>query len=375
MRLVTHNLLHEAASFENARTVDWFSIRELSVFIDLFCLYDDIAALDWNLRSFPRDGSSEFFALLEEEEFVRSCDSQLDIRVKSATSGRLASFLGGNVPIDACRDVVELCTNAEFVQRVAAFFPREQAQFKRGWDWLHTIGPGENLRKKFEGDSEILLSSVFLVRTFVYASLAEVWQMPFTADQVRSKTLLLMNSEEQNLRQRIIETLSTAFKQQPLGDDFGLTRNVTPLAGIVFDRAAPDKHRIAKEMALLRKELAPLRERLREAESLIQTGTAEHEMAAKRKWNRAFEQLNREFGDGDGSVVFRPTLEFAAITSKILLEPMATGKWVDAIMGQPAERLLGMLNRKPLIELHRLRRKMPATGRLSRKIAKMLDPA
>jgi hypothetical protein len=373
MRLVTHNLLHEAASFENTRTVDLFSIRELSVFIDLFCLYDDIAALDWNLRSFPRDGSSEFFALLEDEKFVRSCDSQLDMRVKSATSGRLASFLGGNVPIDACRDVVELCTDAEFVQRVAAFFPREQAQFKRGWDWLHTVGRGENLRKKFEGDSEILLSSVFLVRTFVYASLAEVWQMPFTADQVRSKTLLLMSSEEQGLRQRIIETLSTAFKQQPLSDDFGLARKVTPLAGIVLDRAAPDKHRIPREMARLRKELAPLRERLREVESMIQTGTAAQEIAAKRKWNRAFEQLKGEFGEGDGSVAFRPILEFATVTSKILLEPMAAGKWVDAIMGQPAEFLRGMLNRRPLLELHRLGKKMPATGRLRRKIAEMFD--
>jgi hypothetical protein len=371
-RLVTHNLLHEAAYFEAAKSITWFSIRELSVFIDLFCLYDDIAVLDWNLRSFPRDGSSEFFGLLEDAKFVRNYEAHGDTRVTDSACAHLGFALGRNAVIDDCRQVVELCTNADFVGQVAAFFPREQHELQRGWDWLRAIRPDENIRAEFESDKDILRSTVFLVRTFLYASLAEVWGMPFVPDLARSSALRPMVKGEGNLRQQILEKLRTVFQEQPLGDDFGLTRNVTALAGIVFGRAL-EKGNVVQEMAKLRNELAPLRARLRKFEDIIQHGTAAEETAAKGEWSRAFEELEHEFGEGDGNVTINVILRLAAAASRILSDPTAIGRWIDAIMGQPKEWLLETLNKKPLIEIHQLRKDMPATGRLRGDIARLFN--
>lgn len=372
-RLVTHGLIHEAACFEAAKDLDWHSVHELSVFIDLFCLYDDVAALNWNLRSFPQDGSSEFFGLLEDEKFIRNYDAHEHPRAMDAACARLGVALGGNAVIGNSHQVVELCTNSEFLKPVAAFFPREPSEFQRGWEWLRTMGPHENIREKLENDKDVLLGTVFLVRSFLYASLAEVSGMPFVPDLARSSALLPVIVGEKNLRQQIIDRLGAAFHGQPLSDDFGLTRNVTPLAGIVFDRAFPKKANVVPEMARLRNELAPLRARLRTYEDIIQTGTAVDEIAAGRKWSRAFKELEDEFGKGDGIITIDVLLRLAAAGSRILVDPLSPGKWLDALIGQPKEWLSQMINNKPLIEIHRLRKQMPATGRLHHSISRLFN--
>jgi|HubBroStandDraft_2_1064218.scaffolds.fasta_scaffold03649_7 hypothetical protein len=371
-RLVTHNLLHEAAYFESAPNLTWYPIHELSVFIDLFCLYDDVAVLDWHLRSFPRDRTSEFFTLLEDERFIKNHEVSGDQEVMNSTCARLGVFLGKNASIGHCREIVALCTKPALVAQVASFFPREQKELQCGWDLLKTKGHEKHFQINFENDKDVLLSSVFLVRTFLYLSLAEQLKMPFVPDLARSHPSLQMTTGERNLRQRVIEKLGDVFQAKALDIDVELARNVTPLASLVFDRAS-DKKDVVRQMAQLRHELAPLRVRLRRFEDIIQHGTLAEEIAAKRKWKSAFGELQHEFGVDEDSVRSHPLVKLLGVASKILAQPTSLGNWIEAVMAQPNESLLRILDKRPLIEIYQSRREMPATGRLRADIARLFD--
>src|SRR5437868_9118921 len=105
--------------------------------------------------------------------------------------------------------------------------------------------------------------------------------------------------------------MGEAFQDSRLGDELNVTRDITPLAAIVFDRASPHRSNIPAEMVRLRDELAPFRKRLRDAEEDLLWGTRDNEIAAFRKWKAVFEEIEREFGKGDHLVSVSGVLGFA----------------------------------------------------------------
>jgi hypothetical protein len=104
------------------------------------------------------------------------------------------------------------------------------------------------------------------------------------------------------LRDRLLERLKIPWQRLEQQDEPGLTRIVPALAAVVLDRASPDRRRIAREMRGLREELAPVRARLREAEFNLQCETAWEGGKRIAAWQRAFAELQSDFGASRYSV-------------------------------------------------------------------------
>ena len=78
---------------------------------------------------------------------------------------------------------------------------------------------------------------MFLARTFLYVAYADSYRIPLTSDTTRVPVLEAAVHTERNLRQRLLKRLNERSQETLLTDDFGgldLTRNITPLASVVF---------------------------------------------------------------------------------------------------------------------------------------------
>src|SRR5262249_44421922 len=136
-------------------------------------------------------------------------------------------------------------------------------------------------------------------------------------------------------------------------------------AAIVFDRAKR-KTDIAREMDRLRRKLAPLRQRLRDAED-ASWGTLSDEQNAEEKWERVLAEIKQAFGKRGALFSVRKVLNFAGGQGELLDEPHKKGKWVKALLGMPLEVILRIIDRQPAIEIHRLKKNMPGKEKLKMK--------
>jgi hypothetical protein len=93
-RLVTQNILTSAALYETGEPVTWSSLQDLTVLIDLFCLYDGVIVLGRAASPYHRKDDSRFFRLLYDTDFVsvESGPSLADEIVETATR-HIGAFL------------------------------------------------------------------------------------------------------------------------------------------------------------------------------------------------------------------------------------------------------------------------------------------
>jgi hypothetical protein len=133
-----------------------------------------------------------------------------------------------------------------------------------------------------------------------------------------------------------------------MGNDTDLTRRISPLASIVYERAWPKKQNMVSEMVALRKELKSLREGLRSIEQELLVGNAQTEKRLSRRWDSVFGELEKAFGEGQGLVTRSGALTFAESASKVMDEPHKTSSWAKILLGLPVEMIERMLARRPL---------------------------
>jgi hypothetical protein len=370
-RLITQNLVAAAATYERTTDMTWSAVRQLAILIDLFCLHDRIAVLGRQAYSMlSRD--SELMALGLDVVVLREFVSHPDL-VKAA-SVRLATDLEGAPSIEDCEKLVRAMLQADRVERAFSLNPDDVDDFNAGVEWLRTFPSGrQDIQRALERDTHHHRAVTFVIRSFLYTTYAELNKIPLTPDEARIIACEKMVREEGSIRYRMRQALSKAFPDRFFTDDIEMTRAVTPLASIVFERSYPSRKNIPKEIQRLRTELAPLRKRIQETEEHLHWAEGHEEAKAKRKWQAVFQEIEAEFGRGEGLMTteMKPLLTFgegllalgggaaAADASALKLIPAAI-----KTLTLPLEKLSQFIRRKPAIELFRLGSSVPSSGRL-----------
>lgn len=373
-RLTTQNLLASAALFESQERVNWATIEDLSALIDLFCLYDRAIVIGHKNdkpQSVPQSGLFDLF-----KDFVNFRPPEEEVEVEAfrrSASQHLATFLGDEEDSDRFRLVFEMVfRSARYNWAVTP--PDTPDDLEIGKQWLLTAPTHADLVKLLKGESEDAYrrGTAFLVRTFLYLAYANVNQIVFTPDTTRAPVLENILAKEEQFRGRLLSRLQKPFKDHQM-----LGRRVAPFAAIVFKRAAPDKRNIPAEMAKLREELAPLRNRLHDIEDRLQGRRSyDEELAAEAQWNSILAEIERDFTrssfrHASAEVKIERALNLAGPVNEFIDKPTSPGTWAKALLGAPLKVVYHTLRRRPVIEIHRLQRQLPGSKQLEKLISNL----
>lgn len=362
-RLITQNLLASAALFESQERVNWATIEDLSALIDLFCLYDRAIAIGHNYyepQSVPQSG---LFDLLK--DFVNfSPPEGIEVEALSGSASQhLATFLGDEKDSDRFRSVLASVFSRSYKWVVRP--PDTPDDIEIGRQWLLTAPTHKDLVKLLEGEDEYAYrGTTFLVRTFLYLAYANVSQIVFTPDTTRALVLENILAKEEQFRGKLLKHLQEPWKDRQMPDG-----RVAPFAAIIFKRAHPDKRNIPTEMAKLREELTPLRKRLHDIEDRLLWRSNDESLAAEVQWNSILEEIKRDFSEptfkhASAEVKIIRGLNYARSLFDLTDKPMSPETWAKALLGAPLEDVYRILRRRPVIEIHGLRRQLPGPGQL-----------
>jgi hypothetical protein len=358
-RLITQNLVAAAATYERIDEMTWSAVRQLAILIDLFCLHDRLAVLGRQAYSMLTK-ASELSALGLEIVSVGEFYSHPDL--VSAACVRLATYLDDALTIEECRKLIEATLEASHIERAFSASPDSVEDFNTGADWLRTFPRGQDIKAALDRETHDHRSVTFFVRTFLYLTYAELKELPLTPDETRATAMAGIVRTEGNIRQRMREALQKAFPNRFLTDEIELTRALTPLASVVFDRAYPRRENIPKEIQKLRNELRPFRRRVQEAEKDLIWATGREEARAKQKWEAVYKEIEAEFGRGEGLVNVDITSGLSTAEAAARFAESSTK--VSAViktLALPLDVLVTFLRRRPAIEIFHLGDKIPSS--------------
>src|SRR6266446_585479 len=359
-RLITQNLLAAAALHEDKhQKATWDTVRDFSVFIDVFCLYDRLEVIGRQAYSMLPKANSEFYGAINGVLHVGQLNNEEVIRPACA---HLVAFLGEGRSVDEFEPLFHWMQHPDSVERSYGASPDGPDDAESGKIWLQTLPNDADIVGELNRDSVSHRKVTFLARSFIYLAQADASGLALTPDRVRSVVFEAVCDKEKKLRNalraQLLESMGEAFQESRLGDEFNLTRDITPLAAIVFDRASPHRSNIPREMVRLRNELAPLRARLRDAEEELLWGKRDTEVAAYRKWQAVFKQIEQEFGQGNHLLSVSEVLGFAKDVAGAAVKPKEPKGWFQ-LLSLPIDVVRRILLRHRFIELHHLRSELP----------------
>jgi hypothetical protein len=372
-RLITQNLLAGGALLENkSQPVTWDIVGDLSILIDIFCLYDTVEVMGRQAYSMLPKAGSEFYGALDR---VLKVDEVRSDKVLAAACAHLVAFIGENRSVDEFEPLFRRMQHPDSIERAYSPSPDGPDEVTTGKLWLQTLPDGADIVSELDREPYVHRSVTFLARTFVYLAQADASGLVLTPDRARSEVLEAVTNEEKKLRKalraQILEKMNEAFQDSRLGDELNVTRDITPLAAIVFGRASPRRSNIPREMVRLRDELEPLRTRLRGIEEELFWGKRDTEVAAFRKWQGVFEEIEREFGKGDSLVNISGGLSFAEGVAGAAVKPHEPKGWFQ-LLSLPIDVVRRILRRRTIVELRHLRSELPASDSLWRKVEWLL---
>ncbi len=183
-RLITQNMIADAALFEISDNLTWNSIYELSKFIDVFCLYDRVTVLDRQSYSMLERNTDFFDALkdiVEVREFSRDAD------LLNTACAHFGTYLGEEEDPTRLRDrLIDAIFYPETVERSFAATPDSVHDLKLGDEWVRTLPKDADVVSELRKERDAYRGTTFLIRTFLYLAYSEVNRVPFTPDAVRS---------------------------------------------------------------------------------------------------------------------------------------------------------------------------------------------
>jgi hypothetical protein len=370
-RLITQNLLTSARVYETGESMDRASISDLCALIDLFCLYDEVVVLGREASPYILGkGGSEIFSILSEAEFVhvddlKSTMSETTVKkISESARGHLRAFLADSDDIEDYEGLIRPCLEPSEVAYGLSPIPDRGRDFETVLAWIHRTPSHNDILNELKNQSNFVRSYTFIVRTFLYLAYSNIQNLTFTPDATRVGMLEQIIDTEQHLRKKLLSLLREVSKRNLVSQHFEIS--ITPFAAVVFDRAK-HKRDIPREMERLRKELAPLRERLRDAEGAT-WGSLSDEQNAEQEWDRVFAEIERTFGKGGELLSVRKVLNFAGTQGDLLDEPHKKGKWIKTVLALPLDTILRIIDRQPAVEIHRLKKDIPGTDKLTMKL-------
>jgi len=181
----------------------------------------------------------------------------------------------------------------------------------------------------------------------------------------------MISKREDDLRGSLLKVLQKSNKEQPQTQPDEIWDTITPLAAIVLN-GARTRDGIARQMADLRYEMTDLRARLRQLEeATLGNETRTEEKAALRKWHEINKEISRSFGEGGSLLTRKNVFDFGAPALKTGLDPANPANWLKLMAALPFEALGRLINRRPVVELIRLKNDIPGTGSIKKNIKRL----
>ena len=379
-RLITQNMLAAAAQIESGKRVTWSDIRDFVALADLFCLYDRVEIIGRQAYSFYSAKKYLFLDIIDDEKFVEVKEFENATNIVSAANAHLTNFLGINAKKRDFSDLIQDTLTPISIERVlkAEESYRDGPDiFEAGVRWLKKAQSTRNLVNALNKHPQHHRNVTFAVRTFLYTAYADVNELPFTPDLIRSSFLnkviqsenkiwkkLTVAMQAHGIRKDIANSLQRSFEKRSADSSFGIARKVSPLAAIAFDRAKKDRREVFPQLLRLRSELKKVRARIRELELTILYGIGRSEVRARQKWQRAIQEIEAEFGPGKGSVRFDSAPAFGEAISDAIDHPESPASWVLGFGQIAARPIAKFARRRAVFQLIRMSKAMPNSGQL-----------
>jgi len=245
-------------------------------------------------------------------------------------------------------------------------------EIQLGREWLYTVPNRASLLRQLGREEDVARGTTFLVRTFLFdLAYADVAKLTFTPDAVRCPVLdNILKDEDEFLRQALMSKLQSAWEHYPTSGYRELRRTVSPFAAIVFERAK-NRSEIASQMEILRKELAPLREKVHKLEEKALWGSRDEAVDAERKWEQVLTEIETNFGTDPHLVSIKRAIAFGESIGEIIDKPTSWKNWLSSLTNLPLEIAARLVSQRPAIEIHRLRSKLPSPGRLAKSVERL----
>jgi hypothetical protein len=374
-RLITQNLLISAAGFERAPQIDASALSDLSILIDLFCLYDRAIVLSRESWLPLRESNSELMDLLNQHEFIEIDEpASKDIEAITTTAKKhLTAFLGGS-DVQDYDGLLRYALSPDEAWYGIHYRADGVEALQLGREWLIHGWGREDLMRRLAREADVARGTTFLVRSFLYLAYADIARLPFTPDAARCPALAtLLDGEDELLREAFLDKFKSTWEQHPTSGYRQLRRNVSPFAGLVFERSK-DRSDVARQMEQLRKELAPFRKRVGSLEDTALWGSRDEAVAAERKWEGVLTELATNFGADPRLVSIRRALAFGESVSAGVAEPTSWKDWLSSLAGLPLEIASRLVSQRPAVEIHHLRGELPGPGRLAAAVERLFGP-
>jgi len=375
-KLTTQNLLTSAAVYETRHPSDWSSIQDLCVPINLFCLYDNVLVLgrEASLHVLLRQNRSSIYEVLDDQKFVQVdavVDKEMAKKVSSAARSHLRSVLPAEADINKYDNLLSQALRADEVAFGLTRKPDRGEDYLTIREWEKRPPSDRAFLAKLENGHNAQRSMTFMARTFLYVGYMNVRRLAFVPDTTRVPLVDMISKREDDLRGSLLKVLQKSNKEQPQTQPDEIWDTITPLAAIVLN-GARTRDGIARQMADLRYEMTDLRARLRQLEeATLGNETRTEEKAALRKWHEINKEISRSFGEGGSLLTRKNVFDFGAPALKTGLDPANPANWLKLMAALPFEALGRLINRRPVVELIRLKNDIPGTGSIKKNIKRL----
>jgi hypothetical protein len=361
-RLVTQNFITAAARCEEDAPMTWSMLEQLSVLIDLVCLYDQVNFV--GQRAFNRVEDIPFGPYVV-------CPSAFNVRVFNpgnidSAASRLANYLRDPAGPERYTPLLYDILNLGNQDRSYNPDPGQIQELALGELWLRTLPDRSDPVGALRSDENVFRSVTFFLRTFLYLAFAEQSQIPFTPDSARGSFLPALVENERMLRRRIMTVLKESVEETAIIGDLHVVRATTPLATRVYAEAA-NRREIWTVAAQLREDLWSLRANIRAAEDDLFWAKQQEQARAAAKWEHVFGELKLRYGKGQGYVTADGLVGFAEKALDVVHDHSQWPK-LGTVLVEPLKR---MLTRRPIIELYKLVEDAPGTAQTERDIKRL----
>jgi hypothetical protein len=203
----------------------------------------------------------------------------------------------------------------------------------------------------------------FITRGLMYMAYAELDRVAFAPDASRVALVQKAMSQEQDLASQVRAVLHKTWREVPKFGAVDFRMRTSPFSAVLFERCRGDRHAIPDELLRLRSELAPVRDELGDLEYRMLSGSRDAAVQLERRWQSIVGEIDKAFGLSPQLVTLSSGISVAQDAAGILDNATSLSAWVQ-VLKLPVNVLSRLLLRRPVAQLHRLRKELPGAVRL-----------
>lgn len=360
-RLITQNLLISAETALRSNYVDKSNIIDLSSLINLVVLHDNILILGGNNHNL----SCEIVDWVSENINLNK-DNVENPAIISLAKKHLTVYFGKEKS-DRFNTVFELALNPEVSLYESYLYPEWDGsnEINLSLEELALLESQDDARIKLGQSPKLNLDLQFLMRTFLYMAYTDFSSIPFTPDNTRAPIVTkLIQKQEATLRGQLSEAIQKQFIEYPKIGGREIRSLTTPFATVVFQRSKGNRTKILEETIRLRDEMEKTRIRLSDLERKMLMFSRDESIAAESQWKKVIKEIERDFGVEPNLVSFKRGISFTKEIGEVMDDPKSWKAWLATLALLPVEVITRLYNRRPVFEIHSLRKQLPGINRL-----------